>query len=233
MSNIIDADRNNFVEWDTVNWSKLIDVIESSGIDLQGKKVLELGARNGGLSLYYALNGAEVLCSDVTKDFPSQRAIHLHEKYHLQDRITYAQIDALNIPEKYHGKFDVVTFKSILGGIGSHDTELESIAVRNIAQCLKPGGYAIFAENMKSSSLHQFFRRTRKYSWHYQTEENILSLFGEKFSLVEKCYCGFLGCFGVTEGMREVLGYLDRYIFDRVVPERWKYVGIFIFKLRE
>ena len=29
------------------------------------------------------------------------------------------------------------------------------------------------------------------------------------------------------------MGYLDRYIFDRIVPERWKYVGIFIFKLRE
>ena len=195
---------------------------------------MELGARNGGLSLYYALNGAEVLCSDVTKDFPSQRAIHLHEKYHLQDRITYAQIDALNIPEEYHRQFDVITFKSILGGIGSHDgTERESLAVRNIAVCLKPGGYVIFAENMQSSSVHQLFRRTRRYLWHYQTERNILSLFGEKFSLVKKSYCGLLGCFGITEGMRDVLGYLDKYIFDRIVPERWKYVGVFIFRRKD
>lgn len=51
--------KRDIVEWDVVNWWKFIETIESKSIDCKHKKVLELGARNGGLSLYYAKNMPE------------------------------------------------------------------------------------------------------------------------------------------------------------------------------
>ena len=57
--------RKDIIEWDVRNWGKVIDFIEDSQLEFKEKSVLELGARNGGLSLYYALKGAKVLCSDL------------------------------------------------------------------------------------------------------------------------------------------------------------------------
>ena len=113
----------------------------------------EIGGRNGGLSLYYAVHGSEVLCSDITENFSDKAAIH--------------------------------------------------------------------------QFLHRHFHG---YKWHYFTEGEILNLFAEKFSLEKKYFSGLLGCFGFNEKLRELLGVVDSKIFSHVVPARWKYVGIFIFK---
>ena len=43
--------KKEIIEWDVINWGKFIDFIESANIDFNGKKVLEVGARDGGLSL--------------------------------------------------------------------------------------------------------------------------------------------------------------------------------------
>ncbi len=49
-------------EWDIVNWSVALTFwnkhLQNS---LVGARVLEIGARNGGLSLRLALNGADVI----------------------------------------------------------------------------------------------------------------------------------------------------------------------------
>ncbi len=109
----------DIVEWDSVNWAKFLDFINKSGMEFQGKRVLVLGERNGGMSLFFALKGAKDLCSDL--DGPTDQAHALHEKYGVQSKIQYAAIDAIHIPSEYDGQFDVVTFKSVLGGIGRND----------------------------------------------------------------------------------------------------------------
>jgi len=178
------------------------------------------------------MNGAEVLCSDVCSPFPTEKAIALHKKYNVQDKIQYANIDVLDVPEKYYGNFDIVTFKSVLGSGFIGDAN-EPRAVENIKKCLKPKGYVIFAENMAASLLHSFCRKhARKYRWNYHTEESIFSLFNENFSLVDKYYCGVTGCFGFNEELRKCLGHLDTFIFEHLVPDRWKYIGIFVFQLK-
>lgn len=42
-----------------------IELWNSTNIIYEDKKVLEIGARGGGLSLWFALNRAEVVCSDL------------------------------------------------------------------------------------------------------------------------------------------------------------------------
>ena len=103
------------IEWDIKNWWRAISFWEEvyPMQDLSGKKVLDIGGRNGGLSLYFALKGADVICSDIRED-GFAKARELHKKYNVQQKVTYEAIDATNIPYKEY--FDIICFKSVLGG---------------------------------------------------------------------------------------------------------------------
>src|SRR5690606_19856240 len=110
-------------------WTRNIDLNSSA------KECLELGGRQGGLSLWLAVNGHHVICSDL--DSPEAHASKLHSKYELNNRITYQAIDATEIP--YENKFDLVVFKSILGGIsrGGNDQRKQE-TIDQIYKALKP-----------------------------------------------------------------------------------------------
>ena len=104
--------RKDIIEWDVRNWGTVIDFIKENHMDFKGKRVLELGARNGGLGLYYALKGAKVVCSDL--EGPTKDAHELHKRYGVSNSVEYEAIDATDIPDKYKGKFDYITFKSVI-----------------------------------------------------------------------------------------------------------------------
>ena len=145
------------IGWDVRNWSAALGFWEREGeSDLSNCLALELGAKDGGLSLWMALKGARVVCSDVNG--PAEGARSLHERYGVSRSIEYRRVDAADIP--YEDHFDVVLFKSVLGGIGnSDDRSAQARAIREIWKCLKPGGELFFAENLAASPLHRFFRR--------------------------------------------------------------------------
>ena len=88
--------RKDIIEWDTVNWGTFIDFIDSLGLDFRQKDILDIGARDGGLSLYFALKGGNICCSDLNG--PSERARELHKRYEVETRVRYEVIDATNIP---------------------------------------------------------------------------------------------------------------------------------------
>lgn len=222
--------KKDIIEWDIINWWKFIEKILNNNINLKNKEVLEFGARNGGLSLFYGLNNANVLCSDVRGSFSYAR--QLHKKYRVDQKITYKIIDATDVSDEYNEKFDIITFKSVLGGIGSLGNNKQKKMIACIKRCLRPGGLVIFADNMQASSLHSFFRthfREHGRRWHYESEQDILELFSE-FELCDKSYCGVIGCFGLNEKMRNFFGRLDTLLFDRICPDKWKYIGIFIYR---
>jgi len=129
---------------------------------------LEVGAGNGGLSLWLALNGCHVICSDLNG--PTEKAKELHKKYKVSDLIEYASVDATNIPYK-ENTFDIVAFKSIIGGIGGYGGfEKEMNVFKEIHRVLKPKGELFFAENLDGSLLHKFIRkkiasRFKRYKW--------------------------------------------------------------------
>ena len=84
----------DIVEWDVVNWSRAISFWEKDihDKDLTGKKVLDIGGRNGGISLFFALKGCNVICSDINKD-GFQKARALHEKYNVYTKYIGPYLD--------------------------------------------------------------------------------------------------------------------------------------------
>lgn len=177
------------------------------------------------------IGGGHCICSDLNG--PSSEAEDLHQKYGCGERVVYEAIDATNIPEKYNGFFDIIVFKSILGGVGSYENiENEEKLAKAVLNALKPGGSVLFCENMMGCSLHMYLRnKFRSYGtrWHYQSVENIKKLFSE-YILVDCDFKGFLGTFGLNEGMRNILGYIDTVMFDWIIPCKYKYIGFFHYK---
>lgn len=217
-------DISEFIEWDVRNWSAALEFWKAnSSKNLAECSALEIGSDYGGLSLWLASEGADVICSDVNGPKPEARTKHLAAGYSKQ--ITYASIDALNIP--YTEQFDVVVMKSVLGIVGNPCTkESQARAISEIYKCLKPGGELYFAENLSASRLHRYLRG--KYvkwgsKWRYPAAEEMLG-FLQGFSRVDHTLFGFAGTFGRNERQRNLLGVADRLIVDRIVPSGWKYI---------
>jgi len=210
------------IEWDLVNWSKALPFWEEQLKEpSKGKKALELGGRNGGISLWLGLKGYEVICSDLEN--PKESASKLHAQYdHLN--IRYEAINATDIP--YENEFDLVIFKSILGGISRNgQDELKKAVIDQAHKALKEGGQLLFAENMEASIIHRFFRKNFvKWGgeWNYLKAAEIDSLFSE-FSSLKYRSAGFLGAFGRSEGQRQFLGKIDNTI-EKALSKKQHYL---------
>jgi SAM-dependent methyltransferase len=214
---------SDIIQWDIRNWSQAIDFWQRTVDWSNVSSCLELGAHDGGLSLWLASKKKHVICSDLqgTKELAGD----FHKKYDVDGRIEYADIDATSIPFENH--FDVIVFKSMLGGIGIHDNKaLQQTVCDQIHKALKPGGKLLFAENLVASGLHRFVRR--KFipwgtSWRYISIEETRE-FLRKFSRVDFRVSGVLGTFGRTERQRNLLSALDQMCVNHLTPARWKYL---------
>jgi len=199
----------DIIEWDIENWSKALSFWEKN-VDIRNKEYncLELGSRGGGLSLWLATNNNTVICSDL--ESPANTASGLHLKHSVQDRIIYESIDATNIG--YQNKFDIVIFKSIIGGIsGNGKNELKKKTIDEIYKSLKPNGQLLFAENLEASYLHILLRKKFvKWGnrWNYLKYNEIKEVFSS-FSEVSYDTTGFFGAFGRNEKQRRFLGKID------------------------
>jgi len=214
----------DILEWDVKSWFPALRYWDDTVEWNQVEHVLDLGARRGGLSLYAALKGVSVVCSDRTGTEASARP--LHDKYGLAESITYADIDATDIP--YEGAFDLVMFKSVIGGVGYGDRKDRQHEVfRQIYKALKPGGMLIFAENLTASRVHRFLRKqfTRwGADWRYVTVPELRE-FTSEFSRTEIRTTGVSATFGRTEKQRSVLATIDRVILNAAVPFGARYIA--------
>ncbi len=214
----------DIIGWDVVNWGRSLK-FWSRFIDNKNRlKCLELGSNKGGLSLWLAMKGNEVVCSDL--EIPGEETVIFHRKHNLTGKISYKKVNALDIP--YIDYFDVVIFKSILGGISrNHNDELKKKTLDEINKALKPGGVLLFAENLEASIVHKFFRK--KYvkwggNWNYLKLDELDEMF-LSYSKVEYITTGFCGAFGRNEFQRSILSRLDG-IFERFIPEKKRYIVI-------
>lgn len=212
------------IEWDTVTWARAVDfwkAPECTPFKDNGRLVLDVGGRGGGLSLMFALLGYRVCCTDLGN--PSETAGPLHRQYGVEDLITYRTLDVLDLDEKE--KYDIICFKSVMGGVGHHNHyDAQQKMIENIYRALKPGGYLYFAENTTASPLHRFLRgRFSPWAayWRYVTPEEVHELC-RPFSQVRYKSFGFLGTLGRSERQRRLLGSVDR-IFDCFLPAGLKY----------
>ncbi|MBM3187036.1 MAG: methyltransferase domain-containing protein [Bacteroidetes bacterium] len=214
----------DIIQWDIKSWSKALSYWENN-IDWDKiQNGLELGDREGGLSLWLALKGKTTICSDL-KDV-RDTAEQLHLQHNVSSLVKYQDIDATNIP--YENHFDIIVFKSIIGGIGRNDnSEIQQKVFKEIYKALKPGGKLLFAENLIASPLHQGLRkRFVKWgsTWRYVTLDE-MKKFLKDFSSCEVKTTGVLGTFGRNENQRNLFSTIDELILNKVCPGHWKYIS--------
>lgn len=213
------------IKWDVNSWAQALSRWERWVPQAEGLRVLELGSHGGGISLYWAMRGSQVVCSDLGG--PQKEALALHERYGVAERISYADIDATKIA-RGDGEFDVVCFKSVLGGVGGAlGWEGQARALGEMHRVLRPGGQLIFAENTAASPLHRFLRRRFVEwgaRWRYPTPEELRQLL-EGFAHVELNFAGFAATFGRREWQRTLLYAVD-VLVTPMIPDRWKYIAI-------
>jgi SAM-dependent methyltransferase len=216
---------DDVIEWDVGSWSQALVLWDRV---LRGRAVpqtvLEIGSRHGGLSLYFAIKGYSVVCSDIGG--PAAEAAALHDRYGVGASVTYADVDVTAIPYP-EATFDIVAFKSVLGAIRVEPVlDAQRLAVREIHRVLKPGGLLLFAENLAASPLHVWLRgRFTQWGarWQYPTAAELRSLLNG-FASAELETVGFLAALGRTERQRRTLHKIDRAILP-VIPSNYRYVG--------
>lgn len=142
------------IEWDVRSWAPCLDfwalVIQRK--QPTSTRVLTVGERNGGISLWFALQGFNVICSD--RGGPTRRASELHRYYGVSDRVAYADINVFSMPYS-DASFDFVACKSVIGGLKAVNRDAttrtldnQSRAVEEIHRVIKPGGCFLGAENL-------------------------------------------------------------------------------------
>jgi SAM-dependent methyltransferase len=211
------------IQWDVRNWSPALEFWERSVDWTRVDRCLELGGRQGGLSLWLASKGKHVVCSDL-HDVQKTAEPH-HRKYQLAGEIEYRDIDATAIP--YENHFDLIAFKSVLGGIGRGGKALQQTVLDEIHKALKPGGSLLFAENLAASGLHQFVRKrfvAWGAEWRYVTLDELRNFLGD-FAQLEMHATGVLATFGRSERQRRVLGAVDQRLLNYITPRGWKYIA--------
>lgn len=213
----------DIIEWDIHNWSQAPQFwLANTQLNLPHCYALELGSRDGGMSLFLALKGMRVVCSDLNG--PKDTATKLHKKYNVDSQVTYAAVNALSVPYP-DAHFDIVVFKSVLGVLATYANQVKMI--QEVYRVLKPGGELWFAENMAASPLHMLARKWLiKWSkgWRYPTEKEFYNLCGQ-FKQLHHISYGCLATFGRSESQRKVLSKIDR-MMDRCIPSQCKYIFI-------
>lgn len=225
MKNITDRTLlKDIIAWDIPAWSKAVkywqENVDWGNVD----NCLEIGCGAGGISLWLALQGKQVVCSNIRNT--EENASHLHKKYSVTDKISYQDIDAIEIPFESH--FDVVVMKSVLGSVGEQqDMKIKEKVLEQIYKALKKGGYFLFAENLVATPLHTYLRnhfvpwgRTLKYFSINEIDNFLLNFATYKFELT-----GVIGSFGRSEFQRGILGEIDHYLLNKFTPDSWKYMA--------
>lgn len=225
-NNLSKEELKDVIQWDVKNWKNALPFWTAHFPVKEGMKVLALGEREGGMSLYFAKKGCKVVCSDYN-EMP-EATEKMHQDYGVSDQITYKRIDMRKI-DFDDNSFDIVVFKSVIGALGDKASQDE--AIKEISRVLKPGGAFLFAENSKGSKFHEFLRK--KFvnwgeRWRYITKTDIKEwrqLFSRSFV---KSY-GSVALFGRSEKQRSTLASADK-VFSPLTPKNWRYIyfGVFI-----
>jgi ubiquinone/menaquinone biosynthesis C-methylase UbiE len=211
--------RSDIIQWDVKNWSKALP-FWTPHLPAKETRVLTLGERHGGLTLWFANAGYNVTSTDL--EGVSEDAKALHQKYDVAQLINYQNADMLALPFA-DNSFDVIAFKSVLGALSSKENQQQ--AIREIYRVLAPGGTLLFAENLVGTAFHNWIRKKFvKWSsyWRYLDPKKDLDLFSD-FETMEYTSQGFFALFGRSESQRSFLAAIDAGT-QWMVPKTKRYV---------
>ena len=149
-------DRANTVEIDLLLWWEdfyvpVFEYILPKMDALEGKKVLELGTGTGGTAILLAKRGASVIGIDLLP-FRITEAKRLASEHDVAESVNFALMDAMHLafPDN---TFDFIISKSVLVFTEHSETAKECYRV------LKPGGKAVFIENMRYHPMVWLYRK--------------------------------------------------------------------------
>jgi SAM-dependent methyltransferase len=224
-------DSKDILGWDVLNWAEILPFWSEPlrTRDTRTTKVLALGEREGGLSLWLASQGFQVICSDIGGIRPV--VIAQHQGFPFANRITYHDINIFNIPfDDWH--FDLVICKSVIGGLklerknaATRTLVNQRRAVDEIHRVLKTGGLFMGAENLRGHHILRVARTWRKkgkIGWRHLTTAEILSLFGSFASVETKCF-GVIPSLFRADLLNRCAHRFNRLI-DPVAPDDAKYI---------
>ncbi|MCB0765280.1 MAG: class I SAM-dependent methyltransferase [Flavobacteriales bacterium] len=208
------ATLRDIIQWEVRSWSRILPLWQQHLPTERPLRALGIGEREGGLSLWAARQGIDVVCSDL-RPFPNATAA-LHQRHGVQHRITYAQEDAtrLSFPE---GSFRVVYFKSVIGALTTKERQAQ--AIKEMHRVLEPGGVLLFAENLHGTRAHRWLRKRFvpwEHYWRYLDPHMDLDLFAS-FSRLDARTTGLFANLGRSEGQRDLIARLDR-VLTPLVP---------------
>ncbi len=146
---------------------------------LEGKKILELGTGTGGTATLLANLGATVIGIDLLPFRLTEGKARAAE-YGLAESVEFALMDAMNLAF-LDNTFDFIISKSVLVFTTHTQTAKECYRV------LKPGGKAIFIENMRYHPAVWLYRKAfLKYSGrlHYFSLGDVEAI-GDEFESLE------------------------------------------------
>lgn len=215
----------DIIQWDIPNWQKALHFWEKHTDFASGMQALGIGEREGGLSLWLALKGVQVTCSDFNP-FPEATRI-LHQKYAVQHLLKYQKEDAtqLSMPDN---SFDIVIIKSVLGALSTKERQQK--AINEFYRVLKPGGVLLLAENMEATAFHTAVRKhfaPWAVYWRYLSFKNDMDLF-DRFSTRQTAGFGFWGFMG--KGRLERITHEADKITGPLIPKKWRYIMAGVFK---
>ena len=220
---------NDILEWDVLSWAPCLD-FWAAVMACCGPNVLTVGERNGGISLWFALQGFKVTCTD--RNGPTQRARELHQEHNIGHQVTYTESNVFALPFP-DASFDIVACKSVIGGLklqyadaATRTLENQTRAIQEIHRVLKPGGYFFGAENMAATWFHQKMRRWVKrgrVGWRHPTRKEIDLLFA-CFEIVEQQPHGFLGSKFSKLGLDRLSVAIDAWACP-LLPADWQYIS--------
>ena len=212
----------DILNWDVPTWSEILPYWDNQlkNFDKSNTICIEIGSREGGISLWMALNGFQITCSDNYYD--SDEAKKLHVKYRVEKKVFYKKVDVLNWNEK--AKYDIIIVKSVLGALQTE--ERIKIAIENIYNNLNDDGIILFAENSRASFLHRLFRS--KFTdwgrmWYYFDESSLKRIF-KSFQILDFQFNGVSAVFANRLGLSKPFYKLDKYILNKIVPDKMKYM---------
>lgn len=148
--------RSDSVESDLLLWWEdfyvpVFEYILPTMGTLEGKKVLELGTGTGGTATLLAKRGASVIGIDLLPFRLAEAEARVSE-HDVAESVNFALMDAMHLafPDN---TFDFIISKSVLVFTEHAETAKECYRV------LKPGGKAIFIENMRYHPMVWLYRK--------------------------------------------------------------------------